>query len=82
VSRDTDKMRVYVDAVKKEILRVKAMLDPTRKVSQVHWGGGTPNSLASDLIREIMDLIHENFSFIENPEIAIECHPALLDEKS
>jgi len=81
VSRDTDKMRVYVDAVKKEILRVKAMLDPTRKVSQVHWGGGTPNSLASDLIREIMDLIHENFSFIENPEIAIECHPALLDEK-
>ena len=81
VSRDKDKMRTYVDAVKKEILRVKAMLDSTRKVSQVHWGGGTPNSLASNLIREIMDLIHANFSFIENPEIAIECHPALLDEK-
>lgn len=81
VSRDKDKMRTYVDAVKKEIHRVKAMLDPTRKVSQVHWGGGTPNSLASDLIREIMDVIHANFRFIENPEIAIECHPALLDEK-
>jgi oxygen-independent coproporphyrinogen-3 oxidase len=81
VSRDKDKMRTYVNAVKKEILRVKAMLDPSRKVSQVHWGGGTPNSLASELVREIMDVIHENFNFIENPEIAIECHPALLDEK-
>jgi oxygen-independent coproporphyrinogen-3 oxidase len=81
VSRDRNKMSIYVDAVKKEILRVKAMLDPQRKVSQVHWGGGTPNSLDSGLIREIMDVIHANFSFIENPEIAIECHPALLDEK-
>jgi len=81
VSRNTDKMRTYVNAVKEEILRVKAMLDSSRKVSQVHWGGGTPNSLASDLISDIMNLIHQNFNFIDNPEIAIECHPALLDEK-
>jgi oxygen-independent coproporphyrinogen-3 oxidase len=28
-----------------------------------------------------MDTIHENFEFIDKPEIAIECHPAMLDEK-
>lgn len=80
-TRDKDKMRTYVDAVKKEIILVKRMLDSSRKVSQVHWGGGTPNSLPVEMIREIMDVIHENFSFIDNPEVAIECHPAMLDEK-
>jgi len=80
LTRDTNKMRVYVDAVKKEIVMVKKHLDPNRKVSQVHWGGGTPNSLPVEMITEIMDVIHYNFSFIPNPEIAIECHPAMLDK--
>lgn len=74
-------MRVYVDALKKEILMVKNYLDPNRKVSQIHWGGGTPNSLPVEMIGEIMQLIHANFSFIDKPEIAMECHPAMLDEE-
>jgi oxygen-independent coproporphyrinogen III oxidase len=79
-TRDKGKMGRYVEAVKKEIRMVKKLLDPSRKVSQVHWGGGTPNTLPIEMIRGIMELIHENFSFIEKPEIAIECHPAMLDE--
>jgi oxygen-independent coproporphyrinogen-3 oxidase len=79
-TRDKEKMGRYVEAVKKEIKMVKKLLDPSRKVSQVHWGGGTPNTLPIEMIRGIMDLIHENFSFIEKPEIAIECHPAMLNE--
>lgn len=79
-TRDKGKMGRYVEAVKKEIRMVKKLLDPSRKVSQVHWGGGTPNTLPIEMIRGIMELIHENFEFIEKPEIAIECHPAMLDE--
>lgn len=79
-TRDREKMGRYVETVKKEIRMVKKLLDPSRKVSQVHWGGGTPNSLPIEMIRGIMDLIHENFQFIEKPELAIECHPAMLDE--
>lgn len=79
LTRDKNKMRVYVEAVKKEILMVKEYLDSKRKVCQVHWGGGTPNSLPLELMGEIMEVIHNNFSFIENPEIAMECHPAMLD---
>ncbi len=81
LTRDVNKMRVYVDALKKEILMVKQHLNPERKVSQVHWGGGTPNSLPIEMIEEIMGVIHSNFTFIEKPEIAMECHPAMLDEK-
>ncbi len=80
-TRNKGKMRTYIEAVKKEILMVNRMLDSSRKVSQVHWGGGTPNSLPVNMIREVMEVIHENFSYISKPEIAIECHPALLDEK-
>lgn len=79
LTRDTHKMRVYVDAVKKEIQMVKKHLDPERKVSQIHWGGGTPNSLPMEMVTEIMEVIHQNFSFIAYPEIAMECHPAMLD---
>ena len=80
-TKDKKVMRTYVEAVKKEILMVKNLLDAKRRVSQVHWGGGTPNSLPVEMIREIMDIIHENFRFTEKAEIAMECHPALLDEK-
>ncbi len=79
-TRDKDKMRTYIEAVKKEILMVRRMLDPTRKVSQIHWGGGTPNALPVEMVREIMEVIHSHFDYIAQPEIAIECHPALLDE--
>ncbi len=74
-TRNRDLMRTYVDALKKEILMVKAKLDDDRKISQIHWGGGTPNYLPIEWIEEIMQLIHDNFKFIENPEIAMECHP-------
>ncbi|MCY1721906.1 oxygen-independent coproporphyrinogen III oxidase [Prolixibacteraceae bacterium Z1-6] len=80
LTRDKNKMRRYVDALKKEILMVKSHLNPDRRVSQVHWGGGTPNSLPIEMVEEIMNVIHDNFSYIINPEIAMECHPALLDE--
>ncbi|MFW6310230.1 MAG: radical SAM protein, partial [Prolixibacteraceae bacterium] len=80
LTRNEDKMRKYADALKKEILMVKKHLDPERKISQVHWGGGTPNSLPIEMVKEIMELIHENFLFIGRPEIAMECHPALLND--
>lgn len=69
----------YLQALKKEIDLVKPLLDDNRKVSQVHWGGGTPNSLQADQIEDIMTFIRKRFSFIEQPEIAIECNPAHLD---
>lgn len=39
LSRNKELMREYVDALKKEISMVAELIDPDRKVSQVHWGG-------------------------------------------
>lgn len=71
----------YIDAVLKEIEMVRSLLDPKRKVSQLHYGGGTPNAIPVEYIEKINALIFKEFDFIENPEIAIECHPAHLTEE-
>lgn len=69
----------YLIALEKEIRTIIARLDKNRKVSQIHYGGGTPNILTPKQLQYINDIFRREFSFTENPEIAIECHPAHLD---
>ncbi len=71
----------YIRALKKEIETVASLLNGSRKVTQIHWGGGTPNSISMDYIREIMDWIRLHFELSEKAEIAMECSPAYLDYK-
>jgi oxygen-independent coproporphyrinogen III oxidase len=69
----------YIAAMKQEIRNVASHLDLNRKVTQIHWGGGTPNSISMRFIREIMDLIREIFIIGEKAEIAMECSPSYLE---
>ncbi len=79
ITRNETLKASYLEALKKEILMLRPLLNNSRKVSQVHWGGGTPNSLSVDQIAGIMAHLYENFNFTGQPEIAIECNPAHLD---
>ncbi len=76
-----DSVGDYIGALLKEIRMVRELLDPSRKVSQLHYGGGTPNAIPVEYIEQINKLIFESFTFIDEPEIAIECHPAHLTEE-
>jgi oxygen-independent coproporphyrinogen III oxidase len=69
----------YIDALKKEIAMVAGHIDKNRKVSQVHYGGGTPNAIPAKHLKELNGLIAGMFGFIDRPEIAIECNPDCLD---
>lgn len=69
----------YVASVKKEINNVAARLDRSRRLTQIHWGGGTPNSISLHYIGEIMDTIRSNFKIEPFAEVAIECSPAYLE---
>ena len=71
-------MEKYVSALKQEIAMVAALIDKERKVSQIHYGGGTPNILPAEWIGEINALIFSLFQLTDQPEIAIECNPAHL----
>ena len=69
----------YIAAMKQEIRNVSSHLDLNRKVMQIHWGGGTPNSISMSFIKEIMDLVREIFVIGDQAEIAMECSPAYLE---
>lgn len=74
----TSNIEVYIEALKKEIKLVTSNLEKGRKISQIHFGGGTPNAIEAHYLKDIIATLSQDFQFIENPEIAIECHPALL----
>ncbi|MBK5722397.1 oxygen-independent coproporphyrinogen III oxidase [Dysgonomonas sp. Marseille-P4677] len=70
----------YIDALKKEIRMTLPLLDHNRKISQIHYGGGTPTSQPVSVLKELNQLVLSEFNCIENLEIAIECHPGYADE--
>ncbi len=78
ITKDRNSILSYVEILKKEILLYKNSLSKDRKISQIHWGGGTPDYLDIKSIKEIMHIFRDHFNFIEDAEIAMECHPAHL----
>lgn len=68
----------YIQALKTEIKTVVGQLDSSRPISQIHYGGGTPNAIPVEYLQEINEMLFSAFPTIERPEIAIECNPAYL----
>lgn len=68
----------YIQALKTEIKTVVSHLDTSRPISQIHYGGGTPNAIPVEYLQEINEIVLSAFPVIEKPEIAIECNPAYL----
>lgn len=78
ITKKEELIESYIDAIKQEIKMVSQMIDLSRPVTQIHWGGGTPNALSTKQISGIMTLIHKTFRIGKKTEIAIECNPAYL----
>src|SRR6185295_14296239 len=62
----------YLKYLKKEIAQMAAVLNPRRKVVQLHWGGGTPTFLKPEEIRELGQAIRGQFTFASNIEAGVE----------
>jgi len=70
----------YIARLIKEIRTVvKYINTKDREVSQIHWGGGTPNSIQHKHIERVMNELKTLFKIKKNAEIAIECNPAYID---
>ncbi len=68
----------YVRAIHQEIDLLAPLLDARRQVSQIHYGGGSPTSMAPAVLQSINQHILSMFTAIDCPEVAIECHPGYL----
>ena len=71
----------YVAALHKEIDLVLPLIRKNRKISQIHYGGGTPTFLPASELAALNKHVLEAFETIEKPEIAIECHAGWMNEK-
>ena len=69
----------YFETLHKEIDLLLPHLRKDRRISQIHYGGGSPSSMPLPLIRGINEHLLSAFSTIDKPEIAIECHPGYLE---
>ncbi|GBC88794.1 Oxygen-independent coproporphyrinogen III oxidase [bacterium HR13] len=80
ISHRKDVSRRYLEYIYREMDMLKSYIDPSRSVVQLHWGGGTPNFLTSEEIRELFGKIRENFSFDSYAEVSTEIDPRYLSE--
>jgi oxygen-independent coproporphyrinogen-3 oxidase len=69
---------VYLKYIEKEIELMSRLLNPERKVVQLHYGGGTPTFLTPKELRVLGDLIHRKFKFDANVEAGVEVDPRRL----
>ena len=69
----------YINALLSEIEIVADKIDKDRVVTQIHWGGGTPNSISFKWINTVMSYFHKRFKIDQNAEIAMECNPAYME---
>lgn len=68
----------YIKALHKEIDLVAEHISKDRRISQIHYGGGSPTAIPTADLKALNDHLLSLFPTIERPEIAIECHPGFL----
>ncbi|RJX68823.1 oxygen-independent coproporphyrinogen III oxidase [Vibrio sinensis] len=78
ITRHVHKADEYLDALELEI-RTRASLLQGRKVTQLHFGGGTPTFLSKDQITRVMAILRGEFFFEETAEISIEVDPREIE---
>ncbi|MEZ0361426.1 MAG: oxygen-independent coproporphyrinogen III oxidase [Hydrogenobacter sp.] len=80
ISHRKDVTKRYLDYVYREMEALRSYIDTSRKVIQLHWGGGTPNFLTDREIRELFGKIRGNFTVDDHAEISVEIDPRYLSE--
>ncbi|MDP3830412.1 MAG: coproporphyrinogen III oxidase, partial [Ignavibacteriaceae bacterium] len=75
ITRNRDRVKEYVNYVKKEIDLLRSYINVDRKVTQLHWGGGTPTHLNPDEINDLASYIKTSFPFTDDPENGCEIDP-------
>ncbi|MGD8615381.1 MAG: oxygen-independent coproporphyrinogen III oxidase [Gammaproteobacteria bacterium] len=84
VTGDRRKAQPYLDSLAREIRLQAALVDPDRRVEQLHWGGGTPTFLSELEIRRLMGMLGEHFQLLEDGsgEYSIEVDPREVREET
>mgnify|MGYP001561523414 CR=1 FL=1 len=61
VTKNRARAAPYVSHLVREVELQGGLIDATRVVEQLHWGGGTPTFLSHDEMRTVMDTTRRHF---------------------
>ncbi|MFW2372380.1 MAG: oxygen-independent coproporphyrinogen III oxidase [Gammaproteobacteria bacterium] len=77
ITKDRSKAEPYLQRLHKEIAMQAKLFDPSRKVDQLHWGGGTPTFISHQQMRTLMDVTRKHFNLHDDDqgEYSIEIDP-------
>lgn len=77
VTANRSRAQPYLESLYREMRLHAELVDPDRRVEQLHWGGGTPTFLSEQQMCELMDALRANFNLIDDDsgEYSIEIDP-------
>jgi len=78
-TKDHSKAARYVTSLEREMELVSQALAGPRKISKMHWGGGTPTFLGDEQSARLIGAIRSRFDLEPNGEYAIEVDPRKVD---
>ena len=80
ITRKTHRAVEYLTYLKREIVMQAALFDRTRKLTQLHLGGGTPTYLTGEQLADLMDCLHQAFDMDDSDdhEFSIEVDPRTI----
>ncbi len=74
-SKEDKKVR-YLEYLQKELNILKKYLNTNRKVTQMHFGGGTPTYFSPEQLNEVIKMLKKTFpNFSDQAEISCEVDP-------
>lgn len=77
VENRPERITAYVDDLIDELAIIGGRVDGRGTLSQVHFGGGTPNTLSDDDLSRIMAAIEHGFGPLRGIPVAMEIDPRL-----
>ena len=80
VTKDHGRSARYVKYLVRELELVAELFDGPRNAIQMHWGGGTPNFLNTEEMRELVAGIRRHFTLDPRGEYSIEVDPRTIKE--
>ncbi len=67
----------YLERLDGQVRRVVERLGTGRRVTQLHWGGGTPNFLSMRAMDRAWRMLARHFDIAPDAELSVECDPRL-----
>lgn len=75
VTRRSETIDHYLSLLERECAQVVEALGGSRRVTQLHWGGGTPNYLSETQLWRAFEIFRQRFDLAPDAELSIEADP-------